>query len=62
MNLTIVKMSYLIAGNFVSLNVKCNQDGTVFDLFIDGSKIDSFSSAQLAVRYGMEYCENMGGE
>ena len=56
MIITVVQMSYLVGGRFVSLSVKAN--GKDYLLFVDGVPADVFPSAQAAVAAGMEFVEN----
>lgn len=56
MEITVVKMSYLVHGQFVQLTVK--SDGKEFSLWMDGVPVDVFPSAQTAISIGMEAAEN----
>lgn len=57
MKITVVQMSYLVAGKFVSLSVKREGEDD-FALYMDGVPVEFYSSVFEAVENGMWLAEN----
>ena len=60
MSITVIKMSYLIAGRFVAIAVKTKGKG--YDLYLNGVPVDQFRSAPEAVLAGMQAAQELAIE